>query len=431
MMKKIILNLALFLTATTLTAQSQPFPNGGFENWNGSGATLLPDEFHSNKDGNTTAALGPQTAFQEGNNPHTGLYCVRIKTGKAPIIGTIVNGNLTTGYVNAPSMDKAEGYIGTTKHGSTSNVRRVDFTSRPDSLVGYFKYTPSGDPSEKAKVRIVLHKGHYYDPETPVNSNHPDSSINKVGEAIYVSENQTYATWTRFSVPVTYTSSDNPEYLLVNITSSENQETSTNGSELWIDDFEFIYNPVSTTCDAPTALVLAEANGKINASWTAPATAPSNGYLYAVKAQGTAPVAGDFVANATTSVSNITTTTGASPAALEAGQSYTVTVKAECGTEESTVIEKNITLLTLGVNTINGADFQVYMKGQQVIVDFSDVEITNGVISIIDLSGRKIATADLNNKSVNTISLPSHLNTGIYMYQIEGSGIIKTGKLAF
>src|SRR5690554_2212192 len=188
MMKKIILNLALFLTATTLTAQNQPFPNGGFENWTGSGTTLLPVDFHSNKDGSTTAALGPQTAFQEGNNPHTGLYCVRIKTGKAPIIGTIVNGNLTTGYVNAPSTNKAEGFIGTTKTGgNATDIRRVVFTSRPDSLVGYFKYTPSNDPTEKAKIRIVLHKGHYYDPETPVNNNHPDSSINKVGEAIYVS----------------------------------------------------------------------------------------------------------------------------------------------------------------------------------------------------------------------------------------------------
>ncbi len=532
MMKKIILNLALFLTATTLTAQSQPFPNGGFENWTGSGNTLLPVDFHSNKDGGGSASLGAQTAFQETSNPHSGSYCVRVET--VNYLGGLVkvNGSLTTGYVNAPSTTKSEGYVGTTKYqGGAGDIRRIAFTSRPDSLVGYFKYTKGGT-NEKAKIRVILHKDHYYDPETPATSNYTDPSANKVADALFISLSQDYAGWTRFSVPFNYVSTDSPQYVLVTATSSADQETNVAGSEVWFDDLEFIYNPAScdaptaltatdnndgsvsaswtapaaapsngylvafapqgttpaagdyttasgasyttttyngsplvtgttyvvyvksdcgtlkstevtksvifnyatpTGCAAPTALTLTETAGKINASWTAPATAPTDGYIYAVTPQGVSAISTDFVSNASTSVSNIVTTTGTSPVALIAGNAYTVTVKSDCGVDGiSSIVSKDITLASdVSVNTINGTAFQVYMNGQEVVVDLSDVEITNGIISILDLSGRKVATAKLSTKSVNSIMLPSRLTTGIYMYQIEGNGIIKTGKLAF
>ncbi len=530
-MKKIILNLALFLTATTLKAQNQPFPNGGFENWNGSGDLELPVDFHSNKDGGGSSSLGAKTAFKETNSPHSGTACVRVETVK--YLGGLVkiNGSLTTGYVNAPSTTKSEGYIGTTKYqGNATDIRRIAFTSKPDSLVGYFKYTKGGN-NEAAKVRVILHKDHYYDPETPATNNYTDPSANKIGDALFISASQDFTGWTRFSVPFNYVSTDSPEYLLVTATSSADQETTVAGSKLWLDDLEFIYNPIcdaptaltatdnndgsvsaswtaptatpsngylvafapqgttptagdyvtasgttyTTTmyngsplvsgttyvvyvksdcgtgkssevtktvtfnyiapagCDAPTGLTLTETSGKINASWTAPTTAPSDGYMYAVTAQGVSAISTDFVSNASTSVSNIVTTTGTSPVALIAGNAYTVTVKSDCGVDGiSSIVSKDITLASdVSVNTINGTAFQVYMNGQEVVVDLSDVEITNGIISILDLSGRKVATAKLSTKSVNSIMLPSRLTTGIYMYQIEGNGIIKTGKLAF
>lgn len=327
-MKKLFLNIALLLTATTLTAQTQAFPNGGFENWNGSGTTLLPVDFHSNKDGGGSASLGAQTAFQEATGPHSGTYCVRIETVKY-LNGLVkINGSLTTGYVNAPSTTKSEGYVGTTKYqGDATDIRRIDFTSRPDSLVGYFKYTKGGT-NEAAKVRVILHKDHYYDPETPATNNYTDPSANKIGDALFISASQDFTGWTRFSVPFNYVSTDSPEYVLVTATSSADQETNIAGSKLWLDDLQFIYND-------------------------------------------------------------------------------------------------------LAVNTTTKDNFNVFSKGQQVIVDLTNVSIENGIISIYDMSGRKITTSKLTTNSLNTVNLPNSLTTGVYMYQIEGNGVIKTGKLAF
>lgn len=323
-MKKLILNVALILSTSHLMAQ-QAFPNGGFENWSGTGDLELPDGFHSNKDGNSTAQMGPKTAYKETSGAHSGNACVRVETMNFAI--AIVNGSLTTGYVNAPNTQKANGYIGTTLYnGSANDVRRVSFTSRPDSLVGYFKYTPGNDAAEKGKIRVILHKGQYFDPETPT-TYHADPTADKVGDAIFITENQTYSSWTRFSVPVVYASTDNPEYLLVSITSSNNQLTTKAGSKLWLDDLEFIYNET-------------------------------------------------------------------------------------------------------GVNELNGSTFNVFAKNQEVVVDLSTVSLENGTVSIYDLSGRKVTSQPLNEKAINVVSMPTS-STGVYIYKIEGNGVIKTGKLAF
>jgi hypothetical protein len=47
------------------------------------------------------------------------------------------------------------------------------------------------------------------------------------------------------------------------------------------------------------------------------------------------------------------------------------------------------------------------------------------------MSGRKISTQALTEKAINAIAIPTTVSTGVYMYKIEGNGVIKTGKLAF
>lgn len=249
-MKKAILSLSIVCISCFGFSQSEPFPNGGFEEWLGSGNTLRPLRFHTNKDGNSTAQLGPVTATKDTDNPHSGTACVRVESKSYMLGQVIVNGNLTTGFVNAPSTVKAYGYIGTQNHDDLTESRKLAFHSRPDSLVGYFKYSPANDVEEKGKINVVLHVGEFNDPETPVmvmdgdvekGYNHADLSANKIGSALFVTENQKYSEWTRFSVPFTYVSEAAPEGILVNITSSNNQTTSKAGSVFWLDDLELIY----------------------------------------------------------------------------------------------------------------------------------------------------------------------------------------------
>lgn len=241
-MNKTFTSILLLSFSLFSLAQTQ-ITNSGFETWEGSGASVEPTSWNSNKTGTGLASSGPQTCFQETSSPHGGTSCVRVET-KYYILA-VVNGNVTTGVVNAPSTNKSEGYLGATA------VNKIAFTGRPDSLVGWYKYTQAtngtGAAAEQGKVVAFLHSGDFFDPETPFNSNHVDLSANKIASALFVSPASNTTGWKRFTVPFNYVNSNTPAFIMVNVTSSNNQLTvapgsSGVGSKLWLDDLEAIYN---------------------------------------------------------------------------------------------------------------------------------------------------------------------------------------------
>lgn len=246
-MKKLFTILSISISSLAF-AQTQ-ITNGDFEAWENVGASNEePTSWNSNKTGSSTAQLGSQTCYRETSGPHGGTYCVRVETKSVPIIGTVVNGNVTTGVVNAPTTTKSDGYIGTVNYSSSSDIRHMSFTGRPDSLVGYYKYT-SGGAGEQGKVTAILHTGDYFDPETPTNY-HADPTANKIARATYFTPTASASSWTRFSVPFNYVSSSTPTYIMINITSSANQTTTIAGSKLWIDDLSVIYNNTTSVKEA-------------------------------------------------------------------------------------------------------------------------------------------------------------------------------------
>jgi PKD repeat protein len=281
-MKKIF--TTLFLAASVFAFGQTQIANAGFENWGGNpspGVANEPNSWYSNESGSSTAQLGPQTCFKETSGVHTGTACVRVENKVVPIIGTIVNGNVTTGVVNAPTTNKINGYIGTVKYSGATDVRRMNFTGRPDSLVGWYKYT-SGGTGETGKVTAILHNNQYFDPETPT-TYHADPTPDKIARATFFTPTGTNATWTRFSVPFVYTSASSPAYVMVNITSSANQTTTFGGSKMWIDDLQAIYNPVAnfdtpaTICPGATATFTDQSTATPTAwAWSFPGASPAN-----------------------------------------------------------------------------------------------------------------------------------------------------------
>ncbi|MEO8760366.1 MAG: T9SS type A sorting domain-containing protein [Bacteroidia bacterium] len=254
MIKITTLTLAALTVATSLVGQTQ-LPNPSFENLGNAspGVSSEPTGWFSNKSGSNVAKLGGQTCFQDNTIHHTGASSIRLET--ISYFGTAVNGSASTGVINAPCTNKAYGYIGTINYSTASDDRRYACTDRPDSIVGWYQYTP-GDGTEQAKVRAILHTGDYNDPEAPAamsggtcssGNNHPDLSANKVGDALFVSAaGVAKSAWTRFSVPFNYYgNTTTPAYIMVNITSSYNQLTSVTGSKFWIDDIALIYNPAA------------------------------------------------------------------------------------------------------------------------------------------------------------------------------------------
>jgi hypothetical protein len=237
-MKKIYSLLSMTLICVSAVAQTQ-IANGGFETWDAAGtANEEPTSFNSNKTGTDWATSGPQTCYRDNTTFHSGSYSARVETKNFAF--AVVNGSLVTGIVNAPTTNKADGYIGTMKGTITSDIRRMPFVGRPDSLIGFYKYTQGG-AAERGKIRAILHTGHYYDPEAGT-SHHPDSSANKIAAALFLTPTANVSGWTRFSVPFVYVDGRTPQYIMINTTSSNDQLTSVAGSKLWIDDLSVVYN---------------------------------------------------------------------------------------------------------------------------------------------------------------------------------------------
>ncbi len=234
-MKKEYFALAVcsFLVAG-IFAQEQ-LENSNFEIWENVGsATEEPVNWSSLKtsDNSTLASAAPVVISQEEGRGGTG-FSVRLENKE--VFGIVANGILTNGRVHA-DFNPENGYVYTIDSDARWNT---PFTSRPDSIVGWYKYTPvSGD---KGKVEVVLHKtGTCVLPEggTP---------CDLVARARFDMVNAA-ADWVRFSTPFVYYNGDNPDYVLSVITSGDSTQAVT-GSVAFFDDIELIYNPIANIED--------------------------------------------------------------------------------------------------------------------------------------------------------------------------------------
>jgi hypothetical protein len=238
--------MAMVGFAAMAFAQTQ-LPNVGFENWTNVGNNSEePEHYNSNKTGGGLAGIGPQTCFRAGS-PNTGTYSLELRTINS--FGTPVNGTATTGKVQAPSTNPADGYIETLR--SDPNFS-WPFVGRPDSLVGYYKYLVANN--DQGKVQVTLHGD--YDVRNPQDAN---SAPYIYADAIFLTPHATVSNWTRFSVPFIYTSATTPTYALVVCTASSEAATAVNGSKMWLDDVQVVYTPL--------AVPDPEAGSQVQAYW--------------------------------------------------------------------------------------------------------------------------------------------------------------------
>jgi Putative carbohydrate metabolism domain len=233
-MKKQLLSLTAILGLSFGSYAQTSIPNGDFENWDNVGqSTEEPTNWNSNKTGGGFATFGPQTCFREASGAYSGSYCVRLTS--ASIAGNIVPATGTTGKIEAPTAVAAEGYIHTIAGDPNFSS---PFTGRPDSLVFWYKYLPHGNDNPKVEARV--HVGNCYAPETPVNGNHPDSSVNSIGKATWMGPAASQSSWQRVSVPFVYGDTRTPQYILITMSSSGGQ-AGADSSTLWVDAMQAIY----------------------------------------------------------------------------------------------------------------------------------------------------------------------------------------------
>ncbi len=357
-MKKQLFSLLTCIGMSLASMAQTAVPNGEYENWQNVGqSTEEPTNWNSNKTGGGFATSGPQTCFRDTSTINGGSYCMKIKTGS--YFGIVVNGSGTTGKVEAPSTSKSEGYIHTIAGDPSYSSA---FTGRPDSIVFWYRYTKAG--SDYPKIETRLHVGNAYAPETPVNGNHPDSTVNIVARALWNGPANSVATWTRISIPFTYVDARTPQYILVTMTSTGDQTGGTSGSTMWVDGMTAIYNPTlttSTTVSTGPYYVSASQGASISVPFTMTGTFSAGNTVTAQLSDASGSFASPVtIGSATATASG--TITATIPAGTATGTGYRVRVVSSSPAITAANNGSNITIYLVG-NSIAPATAQTIVAG--------------------------------------------------------------------
>jgi hypothetical protein len=126
-------------------------------------------------------------------------------------------------------------------------------TDRPDSLVFWVKHTP--ETGDQSKVEVILHDNtHVVNTNNSGQLPHDGTTSHWVGKA-RADIIPTYSNWERITVPFNYFNSNSPAYILVTCSAGDSTQAVA-GTDMWLDDFELIYNPLLVSIDPPATQIL-------------------------------------------------------------------------------------------------------------------------------------------------------------------------------
>lgn len=227
----------MVLCACVTFAQDQ-LENPGFEHWedilvSANDTIREPLEWSSLKtsDDPTLSAMAP-VVCKRSSDAHSGEYSVQLTNVLSFIVA---NGVVASGIVH-PNLVPQLANI----HTDTLDDRwNMPLTTRPDSIVGWFKYTPQG--KDTLQVKAVLHRGYAQQPDAAYETNW-------TGVAEFLSPLNTEGDWVRFAAPFEYFSDETPEYILV-VLNSGNAYAPVAGSVALFDDLELVYNAEPTSLE--------------------------------------------------------------------------------------------------------------------------------------------------------------------------------------
>lgn len=306
---KTLLSLLAVMAFTNAAAQDKPqIGNSDFESWNNySDNNTAPDNWNSfqTAEGNFAALVkAKQVDRSEDVRPGSaGKYSVAIYSRS--VAGVVAQGNLTLGCINAGSM--------TASNKNNHNFSKIEdpakseaFTGMPDSLVAWVKYVPAGNlPAYPyARIAATIHDGHKYitygsaSDDTPTNKGY----VVAAAEANFESKG---GVWQRISVPFIYTDNNDPQFIIINISTNAEPGKGTAGDYVYVDDIELIYNPevvtyaVSVTSESirmGSVRVEGLKNGKANEGSTITITATAKkGYRFVQWSDGVTEPTRDIV----------------------------------------------------------------------------------------------------------------------------------------
>jgi len=237
-MKLILVFIGVISAASVLFGQTQ-IGNSTFENWESTSNELHePVNWNSFKtaSGSWSSFGGQQMDWSTDIRPgSTGTKSVRIWSNS--VLGIIANGNVTLGQINMGSTTANDPSNYNYTKTSDANFSE-SLTDTPDSIVFWVKYVPINGASQ-ARASIILHDNYNFKDPNEV------GGINTVATAI-LNYGATGGNWVRKSIPFNYVSATANTHILITFTSNMTPGGGSNNDQVWIDDIELIYNPVST-----------------------------------------------------------------------------------------------------------------------------------------------------------------------------------------
>ncbi len=229
-MSKTLLFLLLPFAAITL-AYSQIVENPSFEDWETENGKAEPVNWSSVQTAipQNLANLAPQV-MKKSEDAHTGDFSVRLEN--LSTFGIVATGTITNGRLFA-DFDKTKGY----GFSDPTDPRwNTPIAGRPDSIIGWYKFTPPASGKDFPTVKALLHTGQAKMPD-------PDST-NYIGYSYGELPSTAQSEWKRFSFPIHYRTDDQPEYVLILLTSG-NGTDAVAGSIALYDDIALVFNPTS------------------------------------------------------------------------------------------------------------------------------------------------------------------------------------------
>lgn len=218
-MKKSLLFILGVSIYTISFGQTQP-PNAGFENWDDLGDYEEPTDWSSANE--CSDQLGVYSSAKTSTDPHSGTYAARMVTQNA-LGGFIkINGLIATSTMICDPLNPG-------------NKDGKPYFERPDSIVGWYKYSPTDTDNGYVQVLLMDTGSAFVGSVDTVAFTKHDFLVQKTQ-------------WTRFSAPINYLTADQPNICAILFNSSYgngNNNEAFVGSELIVDDIALVFNDVS------------------------------------------------------------------------------------------------------------------------------------------------------------------------------------------
>lgn len=209
---KRLYTIIIFLSITSGVKAQNATPNAGFENWNTVGNRIDPADWNNLNP--STAILGVLTcARASGADAHSGNYAIKLTTKLIPGFNIIANGIASTGTL-----------ITTPPYGVSGGIA---YTGRPDSITGWYKYTPAGTDQGFVELQLL-----------------GATNTDTIGYVRFETPNATVSTYTRFAAAVNYLSTATPSNSIWILSSSKGVGPVVN-SQIFIDDIAMVFNSSS------------------------------------------------------------------------------------------------------------------------------------------------------------------------------------------